>query len=205
MSKIIRGSLLCSPSLPPFLPSPLSADAPSPHSNTTNISYKETKQRIILSLLYTLHTKHTIQLFYLLSSETSSTWILNCADLLLITNRREKIEKKNLCCWLLLYFHGLHKSGGFFILGGVVKYQNGKWKSMVTTSHCCQLFFGCHLGEFQGKYHSLILIIRVGKCTISKMMEIAMFCLLETAFDNQSFFTYLSILYVVGDTKTTSS
>ena len=108
------------------------------HSNPTNISYKETKQRIILSLLYTLHTKHTIQLFYLLSSEISSTWILNCADLLLITNRREKIEKKDLCCCVLLYFHGLHKSGGFFILGGVVKYQNGKWKSMVTRQ-CCQL------------------------------------------------------------------
>ena len=38
----------------PLKISPL--NSPSPHSNTTNISYKETKQRIILSLLYT-HTK----------------------------------------------------------------------------------------------------------------------------------------------------
>ena len=140
---------------------PLADDAPPPkappqilvppfHSNPTNISYKETKQRIILSLLYTLHTKHTIQLFYLLSSEISSTWILNCADLLLITNRREKIEKKDLCCCVLLYFHGLHKSGGFFILGGVVKYQNGKWKSMVTRQ-CCQLIYYCRTRKFQGE------------------------------------------------------
>ena len=84
------------------------------HSNPTNISYKETKQRIILSLLYTLHTKHTIQLFYLLSSEISSTWILNCADLLLITNRREKIEKKKTCVVVYCFiFMGFIKVGAF--------------------------------------------------------------------------------------------
>ena len=79
---------------------------PDPHSfscsyyTKTNyvISYNNTENQATHHIQLYTHV-HTIQLFYLLSSkasskEISSTWILNCADLLLITNRREKTEKQ---------------------------------------------------------------------------------------------------------------
>ena len=91
---------------------------PDPHSfscsyyTKTNyvISYNNTENQATHHIQLYTHV-HTIQLFYLLSSkasskEISSTWILNCADLLLITNRREKTEKQfksSVTNWLLYF------------------------------------------------------------------------------------------------------